>query len=107
MTGATIPILRRFPVELVAPNKPAKPPAVLVELVKPVMTWPRPSNCPVNGRALVPIGVKPLVPQTDVFDVSRASIFAPSTKLPFSAPVRPCKSVALVLPAAPRLLITV
>ncbi len=42
MTGATSPILRRLP--LLEPNRPARPAEAVVELVKPVTTWPKPSN---------------------------------------------------------------
>jgi len=103
MTGATRPILRRLPV--LEPNRPATPAAEVVELFKPVMTCPRPSNWPVNGTLLVPMDVNPS-PAFQV-EVTVASILAPSTKLPLSAFFKPCKSVPLVLVAAPRVLITV
>ena len=66
---------------------------------------PRPSNRPVNGVANDPIGVKPA--RLFQLEVTLAFRFDPSAKLPPKLPFMPCKSDPLILPAAPRLLITV
>ena len=101
------PMLRTLAVELVAPNSAAMPLAVVLVMLRPWMVWPRPSNWPVNGVAAEPIGAKPLAPQIPVFAVMLASIFAPSTIFSPSTLRKPCRSVPVMLPAAPRLLTTV